>query len=198
MRSAIRLSALLCIVAAAGGSAGAATYRSPDGSIVLEAAQISYSPGKVTGSGKVHVTSTDKAAGTNLEADASKIVVTFASPLSGKRGLGVGLIKEAQLAGPVRLVYAANQPGGVRTATTATCDGATFSGAQQLAHLDGNVRIVHDDPSLFDQPAVMTGDKATVNLKSVLGPDEVRFRIESSPGASRIELTPKPKAAETK
>ena len=39
----------------------------------------------------------------------------------------------------------------------------------------GHVKITQEDASRFQEPAVATGDKATVNMKPELGPDERRF-----------------------
>jgi len=56
------------------------------------------------------------------------------------------------------------------------------------------VRIEDENPALFEGPAILTGDEATINLKSSLGSEEVRFRIKSEPpGVSTIQAVPKSK-----
>ena len=62
-----------------------------------------------------------------------------------------------------------------------------------MAYLTGNVKIVSENPAMFAEPSVMTGDEAVVNLKPNLGPEEFSFSIKSSSGASKVEVTPKPK-----
>jgi len=91
------------------------------------------------------------------------------------------------------MVYTTVDANGVISKTTATADSADFDGATNLAHLVGNVKITNDNPALFAEPAVMVGDKATVNLAPNPGPDDFRFRVESSPGVSSITVTPKAK-----
>ena len=144
-------------------------------------------------SGSAHIETVDKATKTTFEADASKITTTFFSAKIKAQGLGA--VKNATMQGRVKLVYVTVDASGNPVKTTATADKATYDGADRLAHLTGNVKIVSENPAVFAEPAVMTGDTAVVNLKPNLGPDEMRFRVESSPGQSTIEVTPaaKPK-----
>ena len=101
------------------------------------------------------------------------------------------------LIGSPRLTYVMKDPStGTLVKTTATSTSATYDGKERTAYLKGNVKIVNENPAVFDGPAVMTGDEATINLKPKLGPDEPLFSIKSSPGVSRIEVTPKPKEEE--
>ncbi|MEN6358369.1 MAG: hypothetical protein ABFD83_14950 [Armatimonadota bacterium] len=133
----------------------------------------------------------DQAAGTFFEAESSKMTVIIGSAAGT-----MGAIKSADLSGPVKLIYTTCDPKtGVRTTTTATADNATYDGIEQKAYLVGNVKIVNTNPALYSEPAVMTGDKAAIDLKSAAGPG---FKLESSPGLSRIEVTPKKEAVAPK
>ncbi|MEN6582475.1 MAG: hypothetical protein ABFD54_08495, partial [Armatimonadota bacterium] len=136
-----------------------------------------------------HVKTIDKVTGTSFEASAAKIVASlFSAPGTKTKTPGLGAIKSADLTGPVTIIYSAVDQSGSKTVTTATADSATYDGIERVAHLTGNVKIVSDNPALFDEPAVMTGDVATVDLKSAAGP---AIKIESTNGLSRIEATPK-------
>lgn len=178
----------------------AATYKSPDGALSVSARVIDVNAKADTfvASGKAHVSFKDPVAKTSLVADAEKITVVIGSIKNAKSGKGVAgtSLRSATLEGPVTMVYTfTNSAGGV-SKITGTADNADYDGESQIAHLNGHVKIVNDDPSLFAQPAVMTGDRAAVNLAPNPSPDGFRFRVESSPGMSTITVTPKPKAAQ--
>ncbi|MCE5314137.1 MAG: hypothetical protein ABFD49_07750 [Armatimonadota bacterium] len=146
---------------------------------------------KIVADKNVYFKTIDQAAGTFLEAESSKLTV-LTMPSAGT----TGSVKSAELSGPVKLVYTTCDPKtNARSTMTATSDSATYDGVTQVAYLIGNVKIVNDNPTLFAQPAVMTGDKATINLKPGAGTE---FRVESSPGLSRIEATPKNQEATKK
>lgn len=148
---------------------------------------------RVTVTGNAHVESKDKVAQTSFSADASKIVVQFftTKPKAGTQG--IALVKSGDFSGPVKMVYSVVANGNM-TKTIADADSATFSGADQLARLTGNVKITQEDPAHFAEPAVMTGEAATVNLNKAVSPEGFRFRIETpSPGLSTMTVTPKAK-----
>lgn len=181
----------------------AATYKSPDGSAVLSAKSIGARADNVlVADGKPHLHYAATDAKTTLEADANKMVVAFVVGKKAAKGAAAAAstksvtasIKSAKLTGPVTIVYTFpdTKNGGI-SRITATADDADFDGVANVAHLTGHVKIVNDNPAIFAEPAVMSGDKATVNLNLAPGPDELRFRVESSPGVSSITVTPKPK-----
>ncbi|MCE5323434.1 LPS export ABC transporter periplasmic protein LptC [bacterium] len=146
---------------------------------------------KVVADKSVYAKMIDQAAGTFFEAESDKMMVIIGS-VSGP----MGAIKSAELCGLVKLTYTTCDPKtSLKTVTTATADSATYDGVVQKAYLVGNVKIVNTNPALYTEPAVMTGDKATIDLKSTPSP---AFRLESSPGLSRIELTPKKEATAPK
>lgn len=174
----------------------ATTYKSTDGTLTLNARTIEGTESKLVAMGKAHVHSSDPVAKTTLEADAEKIVVILGTAKDKKAAKGVVAgtsISRADLSGPVKMVYMFHDTNGGLAKVTATADNADFDGATNLAHLVGDVKIVSENPSLFSEPAVMAGDKATVNLTPNPGPDAFRFRVESSPGVSSITVTPKVK-----
>ncbi len=179
----------------------AATYKSPDGTLFLSARTIDVN-GKTdtfVATGKAHVLVKDPTAGTSLEADAEKmtVVVNWAkNAKSGKAATGGASLKSANMAGPVTMVYTFPDSSGGISKFTATADNADFDGATSMAHLTGHVKIVNENPAIFAEPAVMVGDKATVNLSPNPGPEGFRFRVESSPGVSTITVTPKPKESQ--
>lgn len=165
-------------------------FATADGSFLLEARTVEGNENKLVAAGSAHIRSHDAVTKTTLDAYATKIVVSVARVPKGKTGTP---IKSAELTGPVKMVYVAVDPSGVMSKTVATADNADFDGTANVAHLVGHVQITNENPALFYQPAVMCGDRATVNLSPNLGPDDVRFRVESSPGTSSITVTPKPK-----
>jgi lipopolysaccharide export system protein LptA len=177
----------------------AATYKSSDGTLQLSAATIDVKANAFVAVGKAHVRFADPVAKTSLEADADKITVVVSSTQGGKTvkgAIGGTSIKSATLAGPVKMVYTFPDSSGSISKVTATADNADFDGATNMAHLTGHVKIVNENPAIFAEPAVMVGDKATVNLSPDLTPEDFRFRVESSPGVSTITVTPKPKEAQ--
>jgi lipopolysaccharide export system protein LptA len=178
----------------------AVTYKSTDGTLTLNAGQIDIFSDKLVATGKAHIHWVDAPKKTTMDADAEKMVVTTmpeqtapAAPAKGAKAAKSArmTIKSAVLTGPVKLIYVMTDANGKST-ITANADNADFDGKANLAHLTGNVRIVNDNPAMFSAPASMTGDKATLNLKPS-GPDDFRFRVESSPGVSNITVTPKAK-----
>lgn len=176
----------------------AATYKSPDGTLSVSARTIDVNARADTfvATGKAHVSVKNPVARTSLAADAEKITVVVGSikdAKPGKSAVAGTSLKSATLAGPVTMVYTfPNSAGGV-SKITATADNADYDAESDIAHLIGHVKIVNDDPALFAEPAVMTGDRATVNLSPNPSPDSFRFRVESSPGMSTITVTPKPR-----
>ena len=167
----------------------AASYASPDGTFEMTAASLEIGEARVVATGQAKVSGKSADSKASFEASAPKIVVTM-SPAKAN-GSGFGSVGSAEMTGPVKIVYKTTGASGNVTVTTATADHATYDGATEKAVLDGNVRVISEDPTMFAQPAVMTGDKATVNLARNLRPDQFRFKIESHPGLSRIEVTPK-------
>lgn len=166
---------------------------SPSGNtIVISAVEIEgIGSTKLVLKGKAHVKSFDKTTNTTLDAAADKIVVMLLTATDGARNI----IKAAELTGSPKIVYTSiDSSTGKPVTTTATSTTATYDGVQQVAFLKGNVRIENENPALFEGPAVLTGDEATINLKSSLGSEEVRFRIKSEPpGVSTIQAVPKSK-----
>ena len=161
-----------------------------DGKLLIEGKTLEGSDNKLVAIGKAHVRSHDPIAKTTLDAYAEKIVVIIAKVPKGKTGSPV---KSANLTGPVKMVYVAVDSAGVTSKTIATADSADFDGTANVAHLVGNVKITNENPALFSEPAVMCGDRATVNLAPNVGPDDVRFRLESPSGTSTVTVVPKPK-----
>ena len=144
---------------------------------------------KVTAEKQSYFKFIDQTVGSFFEAESENMSVII-GPAEGNKGA----LKSADLKGPVKIVYTVKDKAtGNRTITTATADNATYNGATQTACLVGNVKIVSDDPLHFEEPAVMTGDRATLVIKPT-GPD---VRVESdSPKLSRIEATPKKEATQ--
>lgn len=200
MKAAVLVMVAMCLLVTPGL---AASYKSLDGSVALSAKSIGATAGDVlVADGKVHLHYASTDAKTTLEADADKIVaVLIQRKKSAKGATGVGstksvtsAIKSATLTGPVTMVCTfPDEKNGAITKITATADDADFDGATNVAHLTGHVKIVSENPAIFDGPAVMVGDKATVNLTPNLGPDQFRFRVESTSGLSTITATPKAK-----
>ena len=186
---ALAIASLICTVAYAQGS----TWKSSDGTMSISASTIDIGSSKIVARGNAYVKSADKLTNRIFEACAGSITVTLFSAPGAKGGpAGLDLIKSADFSGPVKLVYTLTEQG-TPTKTIALADQATYNGTDKIAYLLGNVKITNENPSIFDAPAVMTGDKATINLKRMLGPDEFRFRVESTSGVSRIEATTKTK-----
>lgn len=161
-------------------------------SINASASEISIRTSSVILNGSAHVISQDKVTKNSFDAVAEKMIVNFYSGSGKGKVSGLAAVKSAVMDGPVKIVYTEVDASGNTVKTTATADSATYDGSDQMAHLVGNVRIVNENPAEFEEPAVMTGDMATVNLKPNLGPDDLRFKVESTPGLSSIQITPKP------
>ena len=173
--------------------ANATTWNSDDGKIHVEASEIEYGLAKVTATGSVYVKSIDKETGKVFEANADKIIVVlFSSKTKSGGPSGLESVKSADFIGHSKIIYTSNEQG-TATKTVAVADKATYDGNEQLAFLNGNVKITNENQSLFNGPTVMTGDKATINLKHTLGPDDFRFKVETINGVSKIEATPKQK-----
>ena len=140
-----------------------------------------------------YVKRVSKATNTEFEAEGAKMTVALFEKKDAKGDAsGFSGIKSVDIAGPVKLVYITFDPAsGNKTITTITGNSANYNGTTQLAQIIGNVKLVSNNPAVFENPGVLTGETATINLKPKLGEDEFRFEIEGSP--SRIELTPKEK-----
>jgi hypothetical protein len=125
------------------------------------------------------------------ETSADKIILVLAAT-SGSSV--TSSIQSAQLIGSPKIVQTAKDrdTGEFVSDVTATSDTADYQGDTQIASLKGNVRIIRTDKALFDGPAEMIGDEATMHLGK-LDPEAVRYSISSSPGVSTITATPKSK-----
>jgi hypothetical protein len=160
-----------------------------------------WKSGRISGLGGVHIEAVNKAARTNLVADANEVNVVYFTGTKTKGAVsGLDSIKSAEFSGSVKMVFTAPKPvkddtgkqtGEVMTTTQATADNVTFDGATGIARLTGHVKIIQDDPSMWAEPAVMTGDKASINLKRAPGAEDYDFKIESTTCPSRIEVVPK-------
>lgn len=203
-----RTAALAAILLAAFVSAAAAqppstaTLKAPNGStIVISAPDIEgIGSTRIVLRGGAQVKAFDKATKACMDARADKIVVTlFGSPGSGVTADAQGPFRSVEFTGSPQIIYTTIDPEtGKDVVTTATSTGATYNGMEQMAYLKGNVKIVNENPAVFEGPAIMTGEEATINLKPSLGPEEMRFRLKSTQGVSRIEATPRPKEEASK
>lgn len=186
---ALAISSLIFTTAHAQGT----TWKSSDGAMSISASTIDISSSKIIAKGSAYIKGVDKVTNRTFESNAGCITVMLFSAPGAKGGpAGLDLIKSADFSGSVKLVFTVKDQGNL-TKTIANADNAIYNGIDKIAYLNGNVKITNENPSIFDTPALMTGDKATINLKPMLGPDEFRFRVESAPGVSRIEATPKAK-----
>ena len=177
-------------------------------SIAAQTIRLSRVTNRIEAVGSVHLEAVNKSAKTSFTADAQRVVVTVFSSAGAKGALrGLDSIKSAQFDGPVKMVYTAPKPvldkagkeqAEVMTTTTATADSATFDGNEGIAYLVGHVKIIQDDPSMWAEPAVMTGEKASINLKRAPGAEDYDFKIESTTSPSRIEVVPKAEAKAAK
>jgi lipopolysaccharide assembly outer membrane protein LptD (OstA) len=198
MRLAGRVALLLALGLVAGQAGTQQTRRQGDILISAHTIQVSRTT-KFVATGKVHIEVANKAAKTFFGADASQVtVVLFAA--SGTALHGMDAVKSAVFDGPVKMVNSTpktfvdkttHKESEVMTKSVLTSDNASYDGSKGLAYATGNVRIEHSDPSVSDSPAVMNGDKATINLLHAPGSEDFDFRVESSPGVSTIEVTPK-------
>lgn len=183
------LVAALVVLVVASGTASAQTssgsYKLSDGSTLsVSAAEIDLlGYNKLVLRTNARVKSINSADRTMFEAEGQKIVVTFLQGDAAARGP----VGSAEITGPVKMLYTSVDKAGVRSTTTATAKSAVYDGASQMATLIGDVKVQGESPA----PFVATGDKATVNLSPNIGPEDLRFRFESSPGVSRIEVTPR-------
>ena len=182
-------------VIALGSASYAATYKSADSKVLITAPVIEFSATGVNAKGGAHIEATDPRNQSRMEADAKDVSVTFSSTPGG--ATNASSIKKASMKGGVHIVYNFVE-NGTKVSVDSKCDEAIYTGADQMARLTGNVRIVYTNPALFDGPSIVSGDKATVNTKPALKDDEFRFRIESAPGLSKVEITPKTEAEKTK
>lgn len=163
--------------------------------------KLSRTVNRIEASGDVHLLALDPTAGVRLSAEAKKVTVTLFTTSNQKAPVrGLESIKAAEFEGPVKLVYRApktvadesgNKVSEVNVTTTATATRASFDGVQGVVTLAGNVKITQEDPSIFAEPAVMTGDRAFINVKPSQGERDYDFKIESVEKPSRIEIVPK-------
>lgn len=182
---------------ASGAIAATSTSKLSDGrTLVVSASAIDgIGPGstKLVLTGKAHVKMFEKSGGASVDASADKIVAMLGASAVGSMSGG---IKSAELTGSPRVVYEIPDPQtGRPVRTVATSNSASYDGATETLTLRGNVKITNENPLLFQGPAEMTGDLATISLSNKLGPEDTRFSISSSPGVSTITATPKPKEA---
>lgn len=192
------LAAIMLIIIATAAISATVTYTAADGStVVISAASIDVgsSFAQYVLTGQAHVKTFNKTTKTNMDASADKIIANlFATPGDKNAKSNQGVIKSAELIGSPKLIYQTLDPDtGKIVTSTATSKAATFDGKQQIAYLEGNVRVENENPALFQGPAIITGDKVTVNLRPDIGPNEPRFKIESNEGISKIEAIAKPK-----
>lgn len=196
----LRAAALaLIIMALLAAPVLAVNYESADGTLKLSAGRIDIGTNRLVAVGNAHIHYFDSIKKTTMDADAAKILVTTmqqqpvapkATVKGAKAPRATTAVKTAVLSGPVKMIYITVDSSGKAT-ITANADNADYDGITNLAHLTGDVKIVNDNPTLFSAPATMSGDVATLNLKPS-GPDDFRFRVESSPGTAAVTVTPKP------
>lgn len=193
----------------------AAEIRSADGNSLLRAAEIAgLGESKMVLKGDAYVKLADKASGTVFEANAAVItIVQFtkakaSEQTQGKKansvgGINMGLaaIKSVEFVGPVKITYckpkeiinASGQKATVMTQMDANSNSARYDGVKQMAYLTGNVTMTMTDPTMYETPAVATGEVVEVNMKPNPGPDDLVFRISTPGGVSHLEATPLPK-----
>lgn len=189
MRRIFAIAAVVAALVMSVSALRAATFKSANVSIT--APTIEYTGGGMNLKGGAHVDYVDPITNARMVADAKEIVIALL-PSSGGKETAASSIRQATMKGGVHVVYTGvEKKTGSKVKMDCKCDNAVYTGADQLARLNGNVRIEYTDPSRFDGPSVISGDKATVNTKTDLAEDELRFRIESSPGLSKVEITPK-------
>ncbi|MCX8052256.1 MAG: hypothetical protein N3B12_00465 [Armatimonadetes bacterium] len=147
--------------------------------------------------GNARVKLFDKTAGTQMNSEADTITVL----LSPNPSPGQSAVKSAELIGSPKVTYTAPKiikdektgqiSGRVTVTTVATADSITYDGVKGIAVLTGQVKIIQDDPSMYAEPAEVTGDKATWNLRPSPESGDYDFKIESTTGPGRIEVVPK-------
>ncbi|MBO7393577.1 MAG: LPS export ABC transporter periplasmic protein LptC [Abditibacteriota bacterium] len=184
--------ALILILAALAisSSAFAATYKSSDGRISFSAPALEYGNYKVSAKGNAVIDASDKAKGTALTAKAANVSIGFYSSKNGSKTGIMGTIKSAEFSGGITITYKVTDAEGTPITTVATADRATYTGADNIMTLEGNVKIVHTNPAVFTEPTILTGDTAKINMKPNIGPDDFKFRVEAKEGVSRIEAHP--------
>ena len=189
MRIHLVVAAVLVLV---GSAVMAADYNSKDGNVKIAAPVIEYAASKITASGGVHLEAKDPVQKGELVADAKSVTVTLGVTPGVKAGSTLSVVKTAVMQGPVKMVFISTEVPGVPTKSTASADKAVYNSVDGLVILTGNVKITNENPTLFDAPAVATGEKATINLHPGKdGESAFRFRIESTSGMSKVEITPK-------
>ncbi len=178
-------------------TAFAATYKSKDGSIAISGRVIEFaSSSRLVVNENVKVKAVDPKAHTMLEVFCNKVTIDLYQKTGQNADESLGSIKEADFFGPLKIVYTTKDESGQNAVSTATSKSGRIDGAKQLLYLEGGVTITHTNPAEFESPVVATGDTATVNLAQNIGEDDFRFRIESSPGVSKIEVTPRKEGPE--
>lgn len=168
----------------------AAIYKTNDGKMSLSAPTIEYMNYKIVAKSPAQINTSDVKKGTSVYAKADVMTVSFYTSSKSNSSSPFGSIKTAEFSGNVTITYITTDESGTKLSTVATAKKAMFSGNDSIMHLDGNVKIVHTNPNIFAEPLVLTGDKASVSLKSNLGPDDFRFKVEATEGVSRIEVIP--------
>ena len=193
----------------------AAEIRSADGNSRLRAAEIVNLGDKMILKGSAHVRLADKLTGTVFEADAATItIIQFPPAKKGEPakaaadkkadavgGLNLSDIKSVEFVGPVKMTYikpkevidASGRKATVMTQMDANSDAANYDGTKQMAYLTGNVTMTLMDPTMYESPAIASGDLIEVNMKPKPGPDDLIFRISTPGGVSHLEATPLPK-----
>lgn len=167
-----------------------ATYTSADRRIVITASTIQYSEsGKnftVTATGNVYVKASNTADRTFIELN-TKAIKMLIKQSSSRSISGLDLVEKADFTGPVSLTYT-TADNIKRTTTNASADNMSYNGSTNLLEMNGNVKI-HQTDSLGGS-ATAVGNRAFYNTKKILSEEEFRFRIESSPEPSRVEIIP--------
>ena len=133
---------------------------------------------RVIASNSVYLKLVSKADRSLFEANADTMtVITFEDIFGKTTRKGLELIKSADMAGPVKIVYVKTDPAtGSRTTTVSTADKAFYNGADMSMKLTGNVKIVSEDPK---GTTVMTAEVATAYLKAEHVPrgHQVHYRL---------------------
>ena len=195
----IKTLALICACTLVSSVCMAADYNSKDGNISIAAPVIEYATRKITASGGVHIDANDPVQKSKLVVDAKTVTVTLGSTPGVKADSTVSMIKNAKMQGPLTMVFTSIDENGIKTKSTASSDRGEYDGVEGMVYLVGNVKITNENPALFSAPTIATGDKATINLHPAKeGDSKFRFRIESDPGYSRVEMTPKQETKSTK
>jgi hypothetical protein len=188
---------ILALTVLAGVSAFAATtsqYTLPDGTILDIKAQSAVWSGqktKCTLSGGAHLSASNKAAATSVDAKANKIVVVVYRNTDEQKAAGAkDGIKSIELTGSPKVEFVApeavNDPitgkktGMVITKTHASADSITYAGSTGIADLIGSVEINANDPSRSPEPMIATGDRAAINVQHLPTQEDFDFRLENA------------------